>query len=91
MKYEGQPREEDIRNIGSPAEAALMGRDRSFPLPANWNDIKYGIMRDAVSAKFSQHADLKQQLLETGNRSIVEHTANDSLWGDGGDGSGQNW
>jgi hypothetical protein len=29
-------------------------------------------------------------LLSTGNAMIVEHTANDSYWGDGGDGSGLN-
>ena len=27
---------------------------------------------------------------ETGTRELVEHTANDSYWGDGGDGTGQN-
>lgn len=40
--------------------------------------------------KFSQHEDLKQKLLATGNRKIIEHTKNDNFFGDGGDGSGQN-
>jgi ribA/ribD-fused uncharacterized protein len=47
-------------------------------------------MRDAVLAKFSQHADLKEILLSTADAKLVEHTFNDSYWGDGGDGSGQN-
>jgi ribA/ribD-fused uncharacterized protein len=48
------------------------------------------IMHEAVLAKFSQHADLKEILLGTGDATIVEHTGNDRYWGDGGDGSGKN-
>jgi hypothetical protein len=33
---------------------------------------------------------LKALLLGTGEAVLVEHTANDSYWGDGGDGSGKN-
>lgn len=47
-------------------------------------------MYDAVYAKFSQHKELKKILLDTGDSTIVEHTKNDSYWGDGGDGSGRN-
>jgi N-glycosidase YbiA len=34
--------------------------------------------------------DLREILVATGNASIIEHTENDSYWGDGGDGSGPN-
>ena len=44
----------------------------------------------ALYAKFTQHQELKKLLVETGGRPLIEHTANDSYWGDGGDGSGQN-
>lgn len=47
-------------------------------------------MYDACLAKFSQHADLKQLLLDTGEAVIIEHTKNDNYWGDGGDGTGRN-
>ena len=47
-------------------------------------------MRDALRAKFSQHPDLKAMLLATGTAEIIEHTANDRYWGDGGDGTGKN-
>ncbi len=47
-------------------------------------------MHEAVLTKFTQHADLREILLGTGDAVIVEHTANDSYWGDGGDGSGKN-
>ena len=44
----------------------------------------------ALYAKFTQHERLRKLLLETGDRKLVEHTCQDSYWGDGGDGSGQN-
>src|SRR3954463_11250275 len=47
------------------------------------------IMHAAVLAKFTQHADLRETLLATGDSKIVEHTENDAYWGDGGDGSGK--
>ena len=33
---------------------------------------------------------MKKLLIDTGDRKIIEHTKNDSFFGDGGDGSGQN-
>ncbi len=33
-------------------------------------------MKDALRAKFTQHDDLKKQLIATGNATIVEHTEN---------------
>ncbi|CAF4286504.1 unnamed protein product, partial [Adineta steineri] len=44
----------------------------------------------ACMAKFTQHPQLKYILLSTGHRTLVEHTKNDSYWGDGGNGTGQN-
>ena len=43
-------------------------------------------MHKALVAKFTQHEDLKEQLLATGNSFLVEHTKRDKYWGDGGDG-----
>jgi len=48
-------------------------------------------MREAVRAKFTRHPELAAVLLGTGDAVLVEHTVNDNYWGDGGDGSGQNW
>jgi ribA/ribD-fused uncharacterized protein len=70
--------------------AARMGRDRKRPLRRDWESVKVQIMREAVLAKFSQHEELTQILLSTGEAKIVEHTENDSYWGDGGDGGGKN-
>jgi hypothetical protein len=47
-------------------------------------------MEKALIAKFTQHEDLRALLLGTGDAPLIEHTANDDYWGDGGDGSGAN-
>jgi N-glycosidase YbiA len=70
--------------------AARMGRSRKRPLRKDWAAVKDNIMHEAVLAKFTQHADLRGILLATGDSEIIEHTANDAYWGDGGDGSGKN-
>jgi ribA/ribD-fused uncharacterized protein len=81
---------EAIRAMRSPMSAARMGRSRSHPIRDDWDDVKDAIMHKAVTAKFSQHEALRQLLLATGEAEIIEHTKNDSYWGDGGDESGQN-
>lgn len=90
QKFAGTPHEEAIRQAKTPGDAAQMGRDRQRPLRPDWEQIKDGIMGEALYAKFTQHPDLQQHLLDTGTAQIVEHTRNDFYWGDGGDGSGQN-
>lgn len=90
QKFAGTEHEEVIRREKSPMIAARMGRDRKKPLRADWESVKDEIMREAVRAKFMQHAELRERLLATGDAEIVEHTKNDAYWGDGGDGSGEN-
>jgi ribA/ribD-fused uncharacterized protein len=90
MKFEGTEHEEQVRRANKPMEAASMGRERKRPLRRDWESVKDGIMLEAVRAKFTQHDDLKAILLGTGDAKLVEHTTNDSYWGDGGDGSGKN-
>jgi ribA/ribD-fused uncharacterized protein len=90
QKFAGTQHAERIRLEASPMNAAKMGRDRSKPLRQDWEAVKDAIMREAVRAKFEQHAELRETLLSTGDAVLVEHTANDAYWGDGGDGSGKN-
>jgi N-glycosidase YbiA len=90
QKFAGTEFEEEIRLVKSPMIAARMGRDRSKPLRADWEQVKDEVMRRAVLAKFTRHAELRETLLATGDALLVEHTRNDSYWGDGGDGRGRN-
>ena len=90
QKFAGEPDEEAIRKVAKPSQAAAMGRDRKRPLRRDWESVKEQVMLDALRAKFTQHEELKAILLGTGDAVLVEHTAKDSYWGDGGDGSGKN-
>ena len=90
QKFLDKEHQEAIRKANSPMIAAHMGRDRKKKLRRDWESIKVSIMTDAVRAKFTQHEDLRQILLSTGDAKLVEHTDKDKYWGDGGDGRGQN-
>ena len=90
QKFAGTEHAEANRQTRSPMIAARMGRDRKKPLRPDWEAVKDNIMREAVRAKFTQHPELTELLLATGDAVLVEHTTNDSYWGDGGDGGGKN-
>ena len=90
QKFAGTHHESMVRKAKGPKAAAEMGRQRERPLREDWEKVKDRIMFDAVMAKFKQHKDLKEILLGTGDAILVEHTENDSYWGDGGNGTGKN-
>jgi N-glycosidase YbiA len=90
QKFAGTPHEEEIRRVESPMIAARLGRDRKKPLRPDWEEVKDDVMREALRAKFTQHDELRALLLSTGDSQLVEHTANDRYWADGGDGTGLN-
>ena len=90
QKFEDEGHREEIRRANSPMLAARLGRDRKRKLRRDWESAKVGVMTDAVRAKFTRHEELRAILLGTGDAKLVEHTENDSYWGDAGDGSGKN-
>lgn len=66
--------------ISHPSEAKRLGR--KLILREDWEDIKDNIMFEIVYAKFTQHLDLKQKLLDTGNAELIEgNTWHDTYWG----------
>jgi ribA/ribD-fused uncharacterized protein len=90
QKFAGTEHEEAIRQAKSPMIAARMGRSRERQLRPDWEAVKDEIMREVLHAKFTQHPNLRSLLLLTGDAELIEHTKNDSYWGDGGNGAGQN-
>ncbi len=90
QKFVNTPHEEEIRQAKTAREAAEMGRDRRRPLRRDWEIIKDDVMREALYAKFTQHPDLTEKILSTGDLKLIEQTKNDRYWGDGGDGTGLN-
>ena len=90
QKFAGTRHETEVRKAKGPAQAAAIGRDRSLPIRKDWESVKDNVMREVVYAKFSQDKHLEKLLLSTGDEKLVEHTTNDSYWGDGGNGKGKN-
>eukprot|EP00164_Ancoracysta_twista_P000328 GFYU01000454.1.p1 GENE.GFYU01000454.1~~GFYU01000454.1.p1 ORF type:complete len:311 (-),score=67.96 GFYU01000454.1:59-877(-) len=79
---------EKVRLADTPGAAKRLGQKGK--LRYDWEDVKEGIMMIALRAKFTQHEKLRRLLLGTGESYLVEHTKNDSYWGDGGNGLGYN-
>ncbi len=90
QKFEDASVREHVRAARTPMIAAQRGRDRSKKLRKDWDRARDAVMEKALIAKFTQHEDLRALLLGTGDAPLIEHTANDDYWGDGGDGSGAN-
>ncbi len=90
MKFNDTDYQEKIRKNSLPMNSARLGRSRKVKLRKDWESVKDNVMYEAVMAKFTQHDDLRELLLSTDTAKIIEHTENDSYWGDGGDGSGKN-
>lgn len=90
QKFVGTPHAEELRQQPTPMFAAQMGRRRDLPFRADWDTVKDGVMMTALRAKFTQHPELRELLLDTGDAVLIEHTNNDRYWADGGDGTGRN-
>src|SRR4028118_1128331 len=90
QKFVGTPHADQIREVRTPKDAARIGRDRKHPLRQDWEQAKDDIMRKAVLRKFETHADIREVLLSTGDKPIVENAPGDYYWGCGADGSGKN-
>lgn len=90
QKFAGTIHEEEIWQASSAMRAAKMGRDPNRPLRKDWEKVKDSIMCSTVLEKVRQHKDIREILLSTGDSLLIEHTTNDSYWGDNGDGTGKN-
>lgn len=89
-KFENNEIINRIKMLDSPMKAAIEGRNKNNIIRKDWDFIKDSIMLKGLIAKFTQHPDLKKELLETKDFIIVENTKNDNYWGNGGDNSGRN-
>lgn len=90
QKFAGTEREEQIRCSGTPTLAKLLAQEWKALRRPGWVEVKEEIMLEGLRAKFGQHPDLRERLLATEERQLVEHTEHDAYWGDAGDGTGRN-
>ncbi|EKM52558.1 uncharacterized protein PHACADRAFT_100714, partial [Phanerochaete carnosa HHB-10118-sp] len=81
---------EEIRNAPSP-RGALDEATRMQKLRRDdWLDVNISVMDQVLEAKFTQHPALRDTLLKTGDRGIIEASPVDAFWGYGDDKQGRN-
>lgn len=56
----------------------------------DWDDVRISVMTKCLTAKFSQNECLKNLLLSTGKKHIIEDSPRDDYWGIGKNNNGQN-
>jgi ribA/ribD-fused uncharacterized protein len=73
----------EIVNTRFPKDVKALGRQiRNFD-SEKWDHAKFNIVKQGNYLKFSQNAALKQFLLETKNKVLVETSPSDAIWGIG--------
>ena len=73
---------EDIVKANNPQDVKRLGRAVQNFDDKVWKARRYEIMKEVLRAKFSD-AGLRQLLLSTGNRTLVEASPYDRVWGIG--------
>lgn len=57
----------------------------------DWEFIRIDVMKKVLRLKFQTDQHCRNLLISTNQRPLAEHTTRDDYWGDGGDGTGENW
>ncbi len=87
----GKARKQEVRawlmNAPTPALLAMAAHGLYYwDIAPGWSKIKFNRMREVLRAKFSQHEDLRELLLATGDARLVESATVDNavnrLWGE---------
>lgn len=74
---------EKIIDTDSPKEAKRLGSQVLNFEPDTWQSKCYEIVVEGNFQKFSQHSHLKQYLLSTNDKVLVEASPIDPIWGNG--------
>lgn len=72
-----------IMETDSPKRQQALGREVKNFEPHIWDQHKYAIVWFANYLKFTQHQDLAQRLINTGDRVLAEASPYDLVWGIG--------
>ncbi|MBQ4880619.1 NADAR family protein [Pseudoalteromonas luteoviolacea] len=89
MKFEGTPQFDKTLNCGSPKQAKDLGQSRAIPIRQDWDLVKEEIMLKGLREKFKD-SELRNILLGTGKKELVENSPYDKYWGIGPNGKGKN-
>lgn len=74
---------EKIMKTSNPRDQKILGRSVKDFNKDRWDRVNLNIVYRANLAKFTQIKELKEALLSTGNRILVEASPYDQIWGIG--------
>ncbi|KAF9534662.1 hypothetical protein CPB83DRAFT_842706 [Crepidotus variabilis] len=81
---------EKIRACESPEEVYPLSATFHQHQRPDWGQVFLDMMKQVLYQKFKQHPDLRTMLLSTGSARLIYVDADDTYWGSGLDGGGQN-
>lgn len=79
-----------IHKAKSAHEAYKLAKANADKAPKNWRQIKVAVMEDIVRQKLKQNPYVRDKLIQTGKRLIVEDSPKDDFWGWGKKRNGRN-
>ena len=83
------PEEHELVRYAPTARSAKLA-GRRVQLRPDWEAVKFGVMRAAITAKFTPYKEPGRRLILTAPNRLVEgNTWGDRFWGV--DGTGENW
>jgi len=81
---------DELRRLPTPRDAFNFARQNRAFIRRDWMEVRVQMMKIAVDAKFRQHDDLRQMLLDTQDAELIEDSPIDAFWGCGSDKTGVN-
>ena len=82
LKFPNNPKAQaEILQENSPLAAKMRSRFHESTGRPDWLAIRVGVMRWCLTVKLLQHESFGKLLLDTGDKSIVEHSERDQFWG----------
>lgn len=88
-KFEDKEVVELIHKSLSAHDSKKIAHDNEDKINPAWDSIKISVMEEILREKISMHPYVKEKLLETGSREIIEDSDKDSFWGRGPDFKGR--
>lgn len=89
-KFSDSSIKEKIFNARSGYDAKMIAVENKSLVSSDWNERSLEVMESIVRKKLEQHPHIKEKLLETGKREIIEASPTDAFWGWGPEKNGEN-
>jgi ribA/ribD-fused uncharacterized protein len=88
-KFQNGGIKDAIAAATSAHEAKQIAHDHDGYVRDDWLDVNVDVMKHILRAKLNQHNHIQEKLQSSKNRTLIEGT-DDSFWGRGPDGNGEN-